>query len=583
MPDRLGPDERLVADQSIDSNNGRASLVMQSDGNLVLYENIPGTDRRAWWASNTFEAGSTAVMQGDGNLVVSGPSGSPIWASHTEGHPGALFSIQDDGNGVIYGGDGKYLWDTVTVFPPVDIGNRIGFVPGRDGFHFANEFTNYILPFWQTYGRCGGMALAAIDYFLANIPIPTHTVSHLAPSRVPAEGTRLSQYIYDRLMPSIVNTNASRFILGPWVTDENCYWWSTHDEFARLRRSVDSGRLEVLGLWSKQAGNAVGHQVVAYGYDFYPQRVYIYDNNHPDEEMTLRPVSPAVGIREFGADGRTVATWRGFFVHDVYDQANPIRPTYIDLGLQTGVGIRTEGPARVGGRLECDVTVRNYGDYPAGLRDLSLYVRGPDGEELDAVLVGSATSLTAIQPGEQRALHGVAEKFAERPGVYTIGASYLSEQGFRRQLPPVAPGTSTEAAVRVAAATEVLLADRWVDVPERARDVYTWIDVEPGDEVELSALGEIWAGVWGAGRNGPNGWSRVDHNPKFPLHEGAEAHPFSLIGKYGDAPYFFVGEHRARQAVGGAGRRRLYLRTNDDVPGNGNGVFRCRVQAWRQG
>jgi hypothetical protein len=32
---------------------------------------------------------------------------------------------------------------------------------------------------------------------------------------------------------------------------------------------------------------------------------------------------------------------------------------------------------------------------------------------------------------------------------------------------------------------------------------------------------------------------------------------------------------------GGAEQRRLFLRTNDNQPGNGNGKFTCRVRVWR--
>ena len=42
-------------------------------------------------------------MQGDGNLVIYEGS-KALWASHTNGHPGAYFAVQDDGNIVVYEG-----------------------------------------------------------------------------------------------------------------------------------------------------------------------------------------------------------------------------------------------------------------------------------------------------------------------------------------------------------------------------------------------------------------------------------------------------------------------------------------------
>ncbi|WP_175778426.1 protease pro-enzyme activation domain-containing protein [Burkholderia anthina] len=84
--------------QSFTSGNGANALVMQTDGNLVL--------RRqgvAEWSSGTFgHPGAYAAMQGDGNLVVYGPTNVALWSTRTNGNPGAATYVQDDGNVVIY-------------------------------------------------------------------------------------------------------------------------------------------------------------------------------------------------------------------------------------------------------------------------------------------------------------------------------------------------------------------------------------------------------------------------------------------------------------------------------------------------
>ena len=100
----------LTANQSLASCNGDYSLIMQGDGNLVLYQGST-----ALWASNTAgSAADEAIMQGDGNLVLYTSSGTPVWASNTAGNDGAYLEVQNDGNVVIYSASGSALWSTGT-------------------------------------------------------------------------------------------------------------------------------------------------------------------------------------------------------------------------------------------------------------------------------------------------------------------------------------------------------------------------------------------------------------------------------------------------------------------------------------
>jgi hypothetical protein len=87
---------------------GKAYLIMQTDGNLVLYDEAG----RARWASNTVGRGDHATFQSDGNFVVYTSSGVPLWASNTWGHPFAVLMVQEDGNVVIYP---NAAWATNTV------------------------------------------------------------------------------------------------------------------------------------------------------------------------------------------------------------------------------------------------------------------------------------------------------------------------------------------------------------------------------------------------------------------------------------------------------------------------------------
>lgn len=111
MTDRLNSGQSLLVGGSLVSPDGRFSLVLQQDGNLVLYEQAGGPV----WASGTDgREVSTALMQTDGNLVLYAPAGDAVWASDTSGNNGAYLVLQDDRNLVIYGADGAPLWATNT-------------------------------------------------------------------------------------------------------------------------------------------------------------------------------------------------------------------------------------------------------------------------------------------------------------------------------------------------------------------------------------------------------------------------------------------------------------------------------------
>lgn len=109
LGDKLVSGQTLPNNFYLQSNNGKYRLVMQTDGNLVMYNG--GT---VLWRSNTAGAGSgaTVTMQGDGNLVVHA-GGTPRWSSKTNGKTGAYLVVQDDSNLVIYVG-GRAVWDRIT-------------------------------------------------------------------------------------------------------------------------------------------------------------------------------------------------------------------------------------------------------------------------------------------------------------------------------------------------------------------------------------------------------------------------------------------------------------------------------------
>jgi len=107
----LASGEALGRGQSVQSCNGRANLVHQTDGNVVLYDAVSHL-----WASWTGGRTDTTwfVMQTDGNLVLYSSSGAAVWNSGTSGNPGARLSLRDDCNMVITGTSGQTLWSSNT-------------------------------------------------------------------------------------------------------------------------------------------------------------------------------------------------------------------------------------------------------------------------------------------------------------------------------------------------------------------------------------------------------------------------------------------------------------------------------------
>jgi hypothetical protein len=111
--------DQLHIGQAIFSGSEDYYLILQEDGNLVLYDNRGLMSSsgivRALWHSRTYgRAVERAIMQEDGNFVLYGFNGEPIWHSRTHGHSGAEIAVQNDGNVVIYNQSGQPIWASNT-------------------------------------------------------------------------------------------------------------------------------------------------------------------------------------------------------------------------------------------------------------------------------------------------------------------------------------------------------------------------------------------------------------------------------------------------------------------------------------
>jgi hypothetical protein len=97
--DTLYGGDGLRHGQQLRSNNGRYTLVMQHDGNLVLYE--PGGNAvldTGTWSLTPPRKPVRAEMQHDGNFVLYDVQSRSQWHSGTCDNPGSRIVLQDGRN-----------------------------------------------------------------------------------------------------------------------------------------------------------------------------------------------------------------------------------------------------------------------------------------------------------------------------------------------------------------------------------------------------------------------------------------------------------------------------------------------------
>jgi hypothetical protein len=87
--------------------NSLRRLIMQNDGNLVIYDQ----NNHPLWSSNTGGRGYEAVFQSDGNFVVYDRGWHSVWQPQpsTAGDNGATLVLQSDGNVTIMY-QGRAVW-----------------------------------------------------------------------------------------------------------------------------------------------------------------------------------------------------------------------------------------------------------------------------------------------------------------------------------------------------------------------------------------------------------------------------------------------------------------------------------------
>ncbi|GLL00940.1 hypothetical protein [Dactylosporangium matsuzakiense] len=107
---KLTAGQRLLAGQSRAAPNGQFTLLMQPDGNLVLQN----AAKAVLWRSNTGgHPGASLRMQADGNLAVyEGGTGSTtaLWSTKTTGRAATYLQVLDNGTVTLNTAAGQAVW-----------------------------------------------------------------------------------------------------------------------------------------------------------------------------------------------------------------------------------------------------------------------------------------------------------------------------------------------------------------------------------------------------------------------------------------------------------------------------------------
>ena len=192
------------------------------------------------------------------------------------------------------------------------------FQPSKHGFHFSNSKLK--LSQHGGFPLCGGMAYAAIDYFVHGDTIP----HDLEP---PLEGTPLNDYLFNRQAVAHLDTSnkfVSIFIPVPVLSQIFSGFSMNPDaEFATLNTKLST--LRPIPICLANPGFD-GHHVVAMGCNpTKPITITAYDPNAPGRTAIIQEFTPPGSkARLFRNSMAPFKTWEFFFVDTLYV---PIKPS----------------------------------------------------------------------------------------------------------------------------------------------------------------------------------------------------------------------------------------------------------------
>ncbi|MBA2250522.1 MAG: hypothetical protein H0W12_10075 [Chitinophagaceae bacterium] len=322
---------------------------------------------------------------------------------------------------------------------------KLNFIPAKHGFHFDNEFKNNIVGNINAgEGLCGGMSLAAYNYFISNIPVPTHNAldnDFGGSDPVPPLHSKIRDYILAMQWETFP-------FCGPYLvfpgfnTPRQHFNWCV-SEFDVIKKIIDEGNFPLLGLrGSNRLGGTMGdHQVLVYGYDVNPSRLFIYDCNSPDNETVLELDMSNMQLLHNGNNNTFISFFKMLELNPtILSGLNT--PTYIDLGIQSGLTVSTNGI--VGAPTSFSVTIKNFGDFNAHVNSFLISLRDPSGANIDYMTGGMQAHPLQIAPTEEVIISGQCPNLGTVPGNYTAGLSYLSKQNQLINIPAKVVGTVSQ-------------------------------------------------------------------------------------------------------------------------------------------
>lgn len=140
----------LLNNRSILSSDGYTALTISQSGTLELRHDY----QTVWSAPTSAGAGAHLVVQNDGNLVLYKKSGEVAWHSGTNGNGEVKLHVQEDGNLVLYKvSNGSPVWYTGTsiganhhLFPTPAIGSNGVLVAGQATRSIDRKYSLHLQP-----------------------------------------------------------------------------------------------------------------------------------------------------------------------------------------------------------------------------------------------------------------------------------------------------------------------------------------------------------------------------------------------------------------------------------------------------